>query len=90
MTKRIWLSLAILAVILVTLSFNMTSCLMLGFGNDYATKDDVEEMINKGMNGNITVSSLGKEVTVTCSNNNTILKETEWFKANRTWPTNGV
>lgn len=42
------------------------------------------------MNGNITVSSLGKEVTVTCSNNNTILKETEWFKANRTWPTNGV
>lgn len=42
------------------------------------------------MNGNITVSSLGKEVTVTCSNNNTILKETEWFQANRTWPTNGV
>ena len=42
------------------------------------------------MNGNITVSSLGKEVTVTCSNNDVILKETEWFKANRTWPTNGV
>jgi competence protein ComEC len=42
------------------------------------------------MNGNITVSSLGKEVTVTCSNNDIILKETEWFKANRTWPTNGV
>ncbi len=42
------------------------------------------------MNGNITVSSLGKEVTVTCSNNDVILKETEWFKANRTWPSNGV
>ncbi len=42
------------------------------------------------MNGNITVSSVGKEVTVTCSNNDIILKETEWFKANRTWPTDGV
>ena len=42
------------------------------------------------MNGNITVSSVGLGVTVSCSNNNTILKETEWFKANRTWPSNGV
>ena len=42
------------------------------------------------MNGNIVVSSTGKEVTVNCSNNNTILKETAWFKANRTWPSNGV
>ncbi len=42
------------------------------------------------MNGNITVSSSGGEVTVNCSNNNTILKETAWFKANRTWPSNGV
>ena len=42
------------------------------------------------MNGNIVVSSKGQEVTVNCSNNNTILKETEWFKANRTWPSNGV
>ena len=42
------------------------------------------------MNGNIVVSSTGGAVTVNCSNNNTILKNTEWFKANRTWPTNGV
>ena len=42
------------------------------------------------MNGNITVSSLGKEVTVTCSYNDVILKETDLFKANRSWPTNGV
>ncbi len=38
------------------------------------------------MNGNIVVSSTGGEVTVNCSNNNTILKETAWFKQNRTWP----
>lgn len=42
------------------------------------------------MNGNIVVSSVGGVVTVNCSNNNTILKETAWFKANRVWPTNGV
>ena len=42
------------------------------------------------MNGNIVVSSTGGEVVVNCSNNNTILKETAWFKANRTWPSNGV
>ena len=42
------------------------------------------------MNGNIVVSSTGGAVTVNCSNNNTILKETAWFKANRTWPSNGV
>jgi predicted rRNA methylase YqxC with S4 and FtsJ domains len=32
----------------------------------------------------------GGEVTVNCSNNNTILKETEWFSKNRTWPSGGV
>ncbi|MBQ2741146.1 MAG: MBL fold metallo-hydrolase [Clostridia bacterium] len=42
------------------------------------------------MNGNIVVSSMGGALTVNCSNNNTILKETAWFKANRTWPSNGV
>lgn len=39
------------------------------------------------MNGNIVVSSTGGTLTVNCSNNNTILKDTDWFKANRTWPT---
>ena len=42
------------------------------------------------MNGNIIVASSGGELTVQCSNNNTIFKETEWFKKNRTWPENGV
>ncbi len=41
-------------------------------------------------NGNIVVSSNGGAVTVNCSNNNTIFKETQWFKDNRTWPQNGV
>ena len=45
---------------------------------------------HRSMNGNIVVSSVGGVVSVNCTNNNTILKETDWFKANRTWPSNGV
>ncbi len=45
---------------------------------------------HRSMNGNIVVSSLGGVVSVNCTNNNTILKETDWFMANRTWPSNGV
>ena len=37
-------------------------------------------------NGNIVVTSNRKGVTVKCSNNDTILKDTEWFKNNRTMP----
>ncbi len=37
------------------------------------------------MNGNIVVMSTLTTIGVNCSNNNTILKDTEWFKANRTW-----
>jgi hypothetical protein len=41
------------------------------------------------MNGNIVVSSSGTNaVTVKGSNNDTILKDTEWFKAKRTTPSN--
>ena len=41
----------------------------------------------KSMNGNITFySEKGKEYTITGSNNSIILKDTDWFKANRTWP----
>ena len=41
----------------------------------------------KSLNGTITFHcAVGKEYTVTGSNNSIILKETEWFKANRTWP----
>jgi beta-lactamase superfamily II metal-dependent hydrolase len=38
------------------------------------------------LNGNIIVRSNGGEVQVQCSNNNTLLKDTAWFKANRTCP----
>ena len=39
----------------------------------------------ESMNGNIVVTSKGGELTVTCSNNNTLFKDTDWFKNNRTW-----
>ena len=42
----------------------------------------------KSMNGNINFHcAKGKEYTVTGSNNSVILKDTDWFKNNRTWPT---
>lgn len=44
----------------------------------------------KPMNGNIVVSSAGGDVTVRCSENDVYFKDTEWFKANRTWPEYGV
>ena len=37
------------------------------------------------LNGNINIISDGKEVIVNCSNNNTVFKDTEWFKENRKW-----
>ena len=41
----------------------------------------------KSLNGNINFhSDAGLEYLITGSNNNIILKESEWFKANRTWP----
>ena len=41
----------------------------------------------KLLNGNITViSKAGQDVFVECSNNNTLLKDTDWFKAYRTTP----
>ena len=38
------------------------------------------------MNGNIVFSCTDGEITISCSNNNTILKDTAWFKENRTCP----
>lgn len=37
-------------------------------------------------NGNIIVGLMGGTVSIQCSNNNTKLKDSEWFKANRTCP----
>lgn len=38
------------------------------------------------LNGNIVVSSGKEGINVNCTNNNTVLKDTEWFKNNRTLP----
>ncbi len=38
------------------------------------------------LNGNVVVDSTENEVKVNCSNNNTLLKDTDWFKNNRTCP----
>ncbi len=53
----------------------------------------------KSINGNIVVTSNSTGVSVNCSNNNVILKDTEWFNMEitlngvtrkmRTWPNNG-
>ena len=40
----------------------------------------------ESLNGNIVVSSNGTEVNVQCSNNNTLFKDTAWFKENRVLP----
>lgn len=47
-------------------------------------KDDYSTEKNVSMNGNI-VFYYKDELKLYCSNNTTILKDTEWFKANRTW-----
>lgn len=38
------------------------------------------------LNGNITILATKDDITVTCSNNNTLLKDTTWFQQNRTMP----
>ena len=38
------------------------------------------------MNGNIVFYSTGESLKLYCSNNYTLLKDTEWFKDNRVWP----
>ena len=40
----------------------------------------------KSMNGNVVFSCNNGVISVNCSNNNLILKETDWFKQNRTCP----
>lgn len=44
----------------------------------------------KSMNGNIVFSCNDGVVEIHGSNNDLKLKETEWFKENRTWPSDGV
>lgn len=47
---------------------------------------DDEKKVFGSMNGTICFSSNGTEYSVSCSNNNTLLKDTDWFKSHRNWP----
>ncbi len=47
---------------------------------------DYSAGVYQSMNGNVVFKVENGELKVECSNNNTILKDTDWFKANRTWP----
>lgn len=40
----------------------------------------------QSMNGNVIISSNGSDIALSCSNNNTKLKDTDWFKNNRQCP----
>lgn len=40
----------------------------------------------ESLNGNIVVTSSGADVSVQCSNNNVLFKDTDWFKENRVLP----
>lgn len=46
---------------------------------------DNENRRYASMNGNIVFLSNGKEYRVECSASDTVLKDTEWFRAHRTW-----
>jgi len=51
--------------------------------------DEKQKFVTTGFtsfNGNIVVTSNKQGVEVNCSNNNAILKDTDWFKNNRTMP----
>lgn len=56
--------------------------------NVYVTSISVdnENKIRSSMNGYIIFSSNGANYSVACSNNQTVLKDTEWFKTHRTTP----
>lgn len=47
---------------------------------------DYSQKTFTSFNGNIVYMSSSTGYNVVCSNNNTILKESNWFKNNRTWP----
>lgn len=52
----------------------------------------VDESISgfTSLNGNIVLTFKGDKLTIRCSNNNVLFKDTEWFKNNRTTPTEWV
>ena len=55
--------------------------------DNYVSKDEWDSLGTvKSMNGNIVFNVINGTFTISCSNNNLILKDTEWFKSNRTTP----
>lgn len=48
--------------------------------------NDFNAGLFESMNGNVVFYCSDKEIKIKCSNNNIILKDTAWFKANRTLP----
>ena len=53
---------------------------------DYSAKEPENQYTS--MNGNIVFYTKNGKLYLYCSNNTTVLKDTEWFKENRVW--NGV
>ncbi len=52
----------------------------------YITSVNDNSHDKKWLNGHIVVLSNGDRLDVVCSNNNTLFKDTDWFKKNRTCP----
>ena len=48
-------SLVLLSIMLIFSILSMSSCILMGYGSDHVTAEDVQDLIDKGMNGNITV-----------------------------------
>ena len=55
MTKAMRRSRVLLSLVLIISMLTMSSCVLMGYGKDHVTADDVQDMIDKGMNGNIIV-----------------------------------
>ena len=53
---------------------------------DYYQENGETKETFKLLNGNIVFIISGENIKVECSNNDLILKETDWFKENRIWP----
>lgn len=69
--KKIRITSLLLAVILIASCMSMTSCFLLAPSGDNLTKDDVQQMIDSGMNGNITVEGGDNyNVTINSANQN--------------------
>lgn len=52
----------------------------------FMTNQNVAGASSTPLNGNIVVTSNSDGVFINCSNNNTLFKDTDWFKQNRTCP----